>query len=149
MSDLGGFAAVANEELRRGFVRNRVAAPPEASNLFGKVHGGFLMYLVDVTACMAGYTLGKHNVTQQASLNFMRGVEVGDRVARAARRARRLVDGARGSSYRRRKRPSVRDGQSRPVLRRVDRSCGASARSRTFPAIPASATAARFCPMPA
>ena len=85
MSDLGGFEAVANEELRRGFARNLVTPPPAASNLFGKVHGGYLMYLVDVTACMAGYTLGKRNVTQQTSLNFIRGVEVGDRVAVEAR----------------------------------------------------------------
>ena len=85
LSDLGGFTAVVSEELRRGFVRNRVAAPPETSNLFRKVHGGYLMYLVDVTACMAGYTLGKRNVTQQASLNFIRGVEVGDSVAVEAR----------------------------------------------------------------
>lgn len=85
LSDLGGFDAVANEELRRGFARNLVTPPPAASNLFGKVHGGYLMYLVDVTACMAGYTLGKRNVTQQTSLNFIRGVEVGDRVAVEAR----------------------------------------------------------------
>ena len=72
LSDLGGFEAVANEELRRGFARNLVTPPPAASNLFGKVHGGYLMYLVDVT-------------TQQTSLNFIRGVEVGDRVAVEAR----------------------------------------------------------------
>ena len=85
LSDLGGFDAVVNEELRRGFVRNRVTTPLATSNLFRKVHGGYLMYLVDVTACMAGYTLGKHNVTQQTSLNFIRGVEVGDCVAVEAR----------------------------------------------------------------
>ena len=99
LSDLGGFDALRNEELRRGFVRNRIVMPPETANLFRKVHGGFLMYLVDVTACMAGYSLGKHNVTQHTSLDFVRGVELADDAAIEARvlhdgRSTALVDAA-------------------------------------------------------
>lgn len=78
LSDLRGFDALRNEELRRGYVKNRIAVPNEGANLFRKVHGGMLMYLVDVTACMAGYTLGKHNVTQHVSLDFVRGLELED-----------------------------------------------------------------------
>lgn len=85
LSDLRGFDAVVNDVVERGFVRNRVRVPQETANLFRRVHGGYLMYLVDVTACMAGYSLGKHNVTQQASFNFIRGVELDDEVVVEAR----------------------------------------------------------------
>ena len=81
LSNLTGFDAVVNEELRCGYVRNRVVVPQGTANLFQKTHGGFLMYLVDVTACMAGYSLGKHNVTQHASLDFIRGIELHENVS--------------------------------------------------------------------
>ncbi|WP_140396451.1 PaaI family thioesterase [Gordonibacter sp. An230] len=85
LSDLGGFEALRNDLLRRGYVRNRVKVPQDAANLFRRAHGGFLMFLVDVTACMAGYSMGKHNVTQHVSLDFVRGVSLGDELAIEAR----------------------------------------------------------------
>ena len=85
LSDLKGFDALRNDELRRGYVRNRIVMPLDAANLFRKAHGGFLMYLVDATACMAGYSLGKHNVTQHVSFDFVRGVELADDVVVEAR----------------------------------------------------------------
>ena len=85
LSDIGGFDALRNDVLEVGYVRNRIIMPQNAANLFRKVHGGFLMYLVDVTACMAGYSLGKHNVTQHASFDFVRGLELADSVAVEAR----------------------------------------------------------------
>ena len=85
LSDLGGFEALRNDELRRGYVRNRIVMPQDTANLFRKVHGGLLMYLVDVTACMAGYSLGKHNVTQHTAFDFVRGVELSDDVTIEAR----------------------------------------------------------------
>ena len=50
LSDLGGFKALRNDLLRRGYVRNSVKVPQDAANLFRRAHGGFLMFLVDVTA---------------------------------------------------------------------------------------------------
>lgn len=80
LSDLGGFDAVVNDDLRYGYVRNRVVIPEEAANLFRRAHGGFLMYLIDVAACMAGYSLGKHNVTQHTAIDFVCGLELNDSV---------------------------------------------------------------------
>lgn len=85
LSDLRGFYALRNSVLQRGFVRNSIKVPVSAANLFGRVHGGFFMYLVDVTACMAGYTTGKHNVTQHVSMEFVRGANLEDRLTIEAR----------------------------------------------------------------
>ena len=85
LSDLGGFKALRNDLLRRGYVRNSVKVPQDAANLFRRAHGGFLMFLVDVTACMAGYSMGKHNVTQHVSLDFTRGALLGDELVIEAR----------------------------------------------------------------
>lgn len=85
LSDLGGFDAVHCTCMRPGFVRNEVVVPQAAANLHRRAHGGFLMQLVDVAGCMAGYTLGRANVTLQVSLSFLRPVELGDRAAVEAR----------------------------------------------------------------
>lgn len=77
LSDLRGFDAVRNVELREGFVRNELVVPEGASNLFGNAHGGFSLVMIDNAACMAGYTLGKRVVTLQCSCNFMRPVLIG------------------------------------------------------------------------
>ena len=77
LSDLRGFDAVRNDEVRPGFVRNVVTVPDGASNLYRCAHGGYLMQLVDVAACMAAWSLGKRVVTQQVSLNFTRSVKLG------------------------------------------------------------------------
>ena len=45
LSDLRGFDAVRNDEVRPGFVRNVVTVPDGASNLYrrrGGVHGGLV-----------------------------------------------------------------------------------------------------------
>lgn len=80
LSDLRGFDAVHNQELRKGFVRNVLTMPEGASNLFRNAHGGFILSLVDVAACMAGYTLGKAVVTLQCDCNFLRPLHIGDEV---------------------------------------------------------------------
>ena len=77
LSDLRGFDAVRNDEVRPGFVRNVVTVPDGASNLYRCARGGYLMQLVDVAACMAAWSLGKRVVTQQVSLNFTRSVKLG------------------------------------------------------------------------
>lgn len=48
LSDLRGFDAVRNDEVRPGFVRNVVTVPDGASNLYRCAHGGYLMQLVAI-----------------------------------------------------------------------------------------------------
>lgn len=81
LSDLQGFRAVRNVELREGFVRNELVVPEGASNLFRNAHGGFSLVMIDNAACMAGYTLGKRVVTLQCNCNFMRPVLIGAAMA--------------------------------------------------------------------
>lgn len=81
LSDMRGFDAVRNTQMREGFVRNELVVPDGASNLFRKAHGGFSLALVDTAACMAAYTLGKRVVTLQCSCSFMAPVSIGETVA--------------------------------------------------------------------
>ena len=76
--ELSGFDELENVELRRGHVVNAIRVPAGMANLFSRAHGGFLMYLVDIAACMAGYSLGQHNVTQHVSIDFIHGVQLGE-----------------------------------------------------------------------
>lgn len=80
LSNLQGFDALRNAVLEQGRVVNHIVVPQGAANLFGKAHGGFLMTLVDMTACMAGYTMGKYNVTQHVSVEFAHGACLSDRL---------------------------------------------------------------------
>lgn len=84
LSDLRGFEAVENETLEPGYVVNEVTVPDGATNLHGKAHGGFLMQLVDVAACMAGYSMGKMNVTQSVDIHFVGTVSINDRISISA-----------------------------------------------------------------
>lgn len=81
LSDMRGFDAVRNAQMRAGFVRNELVVPDGASNLFRRAHGGFSLALVDTAACMAAYTLGKRVVTLQCSCSFTAPVEIGEPAA--------------------------------------------------------------------
>ncbi len=80
ISDVGGFDAMRNAVLEPGHVVNRLSVPQNAANLFDTAHGGFLMTLLDETACMAGYSLGKSNMTLQSNFNFIAPPRVGDEI---------------------------------------------------------------------
>lgn len=81
LSDMKGFDAVRNAQMREGFVRNELVVPDGASNLFRKAHGGFSLALIDTAACMAAYTLGKRVVTLQCGCSFMAPVDIGESMA--------------------------------------------------------------------
>lgn len=49
----------------------------ETMNAYGVVHGGAYFTLADVTAAYAARSDGKNYVTQQSSMNFIRGVVEG------------------------------------------------------------------------
>lgn len=78
LSDMRGFDAVRNTQMRAGFVRNELVVPDGASNLFRRAHGGFSLALVDTAACMAAYTLGRRVVTLQCSCSFTAPLRIGE-----------------------------------------------------------------------
>lgn len=74
-----------NEVLEPGFVRNTAIVPDQARNTHGFAFGGYLIGLVDCTACGAPWTLGKRVVTQTMDTHFLRSAKVGDRIVVEAR----------------------------------------------------------------
>ncbi|MGN0959903.1 MAG: PaaI family thioesterase [Coriobacteriales bacterium] len=72
--EMQGFGDIRNLVLEPGHVVNEALPGAGVSNLYHKAHGGYLMYLVDITACMAGYACGKHNVTLSANVSFARSL---------------------------------------------------------------------------
>lgn len=79
---LSGFDAMKFVELEPGHAVVDVQAHEGLSNIYGKMHGGAYMVLIDMTASAAGFSCGKHVITVQSSTNFMRSVEIDDRIAR-------------------------------------------------------------------
>lgn len=71
---LGGFEKAVLLEARPGYSRFSIKIPPEAINIYGIVHGGFLFTLCDMAAGMATYAYEIENTTQQASINFIKGI---------------------------------------------------------------------------
>ena len=45
-------------------------------NIYGNIHGGSIMTLVDMTASAAGYSLGKHVITLSSNTNFVRALPI-------------------------------------------------------------------------
>lgn len=80
LHDMQGYKQVRNIVLEPGHVVNEAVAGPGISNLHHGVHGGFLMYLIDVTGCMAGYSCGKHNVTLSVSISFLHALKLQDKL---------------------------------------------------------------------
>lgn len=64
-------------EISPGHARLSVEVIPEALNLYGNAHGGFLFSLCDMAAGMSTYAYEIVNVTQNSSIQFLRGVSQG------------------------------------------------------------------------
>lgn len=60
-----------------GHARLSVEVIPESLNLYGNAHGGFLFSLCDMAAGMSTYAYEIVNVTQNSSIQFLRGVSQG------------------------------------------------------------------------
>lgn len=78
LHDMQGYDQVRNLVLEPGHVVNEALPGPGISNLHHKTHGGFLMYLIDITGCMAGYSCGKHNVTLSVNISFLHALPLGE-----------------------------------------------------------------------
>lgn len=64
-------------EISPGHARLSVEVIPESLNLYGNAHGGFLFSLCDMAAGMSTYAYEIVNVTQNSSIQFLRGVSQG------------------------------------------------------------------------
>lgn len=64
----------------------RLEIRPESKNIYGKVHGGAIYTLADNATGSAAHTDGRHYVTQNGSLHFLKNQ--GDGIIRAVARVR-------------------------------------------------------------
>ncbi len=71
---LGGFEKAVLIDARPGYAKFSIEITDEALNLYGITHGGFLFTLCDMAAGMATYAYEIQNTTQQANINFLKGL---------------------------------------------------------------------------
>lgn len=64
-------------EISPGHARLSVEVLPESLNLYGNAHGGFLFSLCDMAAGMSTYAYEIVNVTQNCSIQFVKGISEG------------------------------------------------------------------------
>lgn len=64
-------------EIAPGHARVRIDIEENALNFYGNLHGGFLFSLCDMVAGMSAYAYEYANVTQQASISFLRAIQSG------------------------------------------------------------------------
>lgn len=73
---LSGFDSMRLVAMEPGRVVVKSKAHSGLENIYGNVHGGSIMTLVDMTASAAGYTLGKHVITLSSNTNFVRALPI-------------------------------------------------------------------------
>lgn len=71
---LSGFDSMRLVAMEPGRVVVKSKAHSGLENIYGNVHGGSIMTLVDMTASAAGYTCGKHVITLSSNTNFIRAL---------------------------------------------------------------------------
>lgn len=64
-------------EISPGHAKLSVEILPESLNLYGNAHGGFLFTLCDMAAGMSAYAYEIVNVTQNCSIQFLKGISEG------------------------------------------------------------------------
>lgn len=64
-------------EISTGHARVKIDIEEDALNFYGNLHGGFIFSLCDMVSGMCAYTYEFANVTQQASVNFLRAFKTG------------------------------------------------------------------------
>ncbi|MDO4533443.1 MAG: PaaI family thioesterase [Coriobacteriia bacterium] len=73
---LSGFDSMRCVAIEPGRVVMKSKAHSGLENIYGNVHGGSIMTLVDMTASAAGYSLGKHVITLSSNTNFVRALPI-------------------------------------------------------------------------
>lgn len=71
---MGGLEKAVLLDAGPGYSKLSIEIPPEAINMYGIVHGGFLFTLCDTAAGMATYAYEVTNTTQNGTINFIKGV---------------------------------------------------------------------------
>lgn len=74
---IGGLECAKLLEISPGHAKLSVEITPEALNLYGNAHGGFLFSLCDTAAGMSAYAYEVSNVTQASDIHFLKGVSSG------------------------------------------------------------------------
>lgn len=73
---LSGFDSMRCVSIEPGRVVMKSKAHQGLENIYGNIHGGSIMTLVDMTASAAGYSLGKHVITLSSNTNFVRALPI-------------------------------------------------------------------------
>ena len=73
---LSGFDSMRCVAIEPGRVVMKSKAHSWLENIYGNIHGGSIMTLVDMTASAAGYSLGKHVITLSSNTNFVRALPI-------------------------------------------------------------------------
>lgn len=79
------FEDVKLEHCEAGYLTALAPVTPRSLNLYGNAHGGWLYALCDTCSGMLTFTYGTPSVTQQASINYIKGAKPGDTVRVEAR----------------------------------------------------------------
>ena len=74
---LGGFEKAQLLIAEEGHIKLRIQVEENGLNLYGHLHGGYIFTLCDSISGMCAYSHGVTNVTQQGSINFIRGFQTG------------------------------------------------------------------------
>lgn len=64
-------------EVAPGHARLAINITPKSLNLYGNIHGGFLFSLCDIASGIATYAYEVANVTQNSSIQFIKGISQG------------------------------------------------------------------------
>lgn len=74
---IGGTERARLLEIAPGHSKMTLDIKKESLNLYGNLHGGFLFSLCDIAAGMAVYAYEVKNVTQNSSIQFLKGISQG------------------------------------------------------------------------
>lgn len=74
--DIYGFRNIKLAHVSKGHSVIVIPTTKGFGNVHGRMHGGALMALCDISSGLTVYSLGKDNVTLSANFNFMRGVNI-------------------------------------------------------------------------
>ncbi len=75
--NIGKFDHVELLEVEPGHAKASIEILKDALNVYGNVHGGFLFSFADAVAAAAAYAYGFSNVTQNATIHYLRGINSG------------------------------------------------------------------------
>lgn len=77
LQPIAGFDKIQLLEVEPGHAKISIDIPPEALNMYGNLHGGFLFTLCDIVSGMAAYAYEISNVTLQGNINYVKGISSG------------------------------------------------------------------------